>query len=331
MAKYLRALVALFSIIVSVTAFAATEATAYLPMARKGEVSSPKVLAERIRESLTKDANGNVRVRGANTTPVGFLTAVQKAGGAVDGVQALPLYLESLIERDMPSGMLTMSRVKYTRDAAGTEQFVLDVEKGFTREAHQGERGWFDPNTGNFILAGDCGNSPLGLTKGPVATPAPVLPPPPEKVVAGCTDPLRLRLNIWEAKALQVAGVSATREATKPVPASWFEPDRVSRKYGKTFRAMNERGELERSIAPHRVIVTHVRAGAETVLFEGAVVGSSRDILMPKDLHDDDVVKVTFPDHGKLWSPLKGDLRGKGYEFVRGTCGARTNFHAIEK
>lgn len=340
----------------------ATPSTAYLPMARKGEIASPKALADRIRESLKKGKTGNGRVLGANITPQGFLAAVKKAGGAVDGVQALPAYLDSLIERDMPSGTITMSRVVYTRDAKGTEKFVLDIDKGHPREAHRGEHGWYDANTGYLILAGDCSNSPLVPTKGPVEAPAaaasaPAAPasqpaaaapvasaPASAAAPAVCDKPLQMNLIVWDAKALDVRAweqgalggsysgrtVASEIEATKPDQNGYYKPSRVSRHFGSTFRAMHAKGELAKSSVGHKVTVTHYDiAGKATVLFDG-VVKSEQLVPMPKDLKDDDIVKVYFPDFVPLASPVNGDLRGLGKEFVKSPCGAITNFHAIE-
>lgn len=168
-------------------------ATAALPMAIHGQIPTPTELAKRVRESLKKDPSGYARVRGANATPADFLAAMTKAGAKVEGVQALPVYLESLIQREMPQGSITMSRMIYTKHANGTETFRLDTEKGFPREAHKGERGWYDANTGLLTLAGDCTNSPLRPREGPVApTPAPVISqpaPPPVSATVRPTPP----------------------------------------------------------------------------------------------------------------------------------------------
>ncbi len=157
---------------------------AYLPMARKGEISSPARLAQRIRESLNTNSSGNKIVQGANATPKDFLKAIQNAGGTVDGVGALPEYLESLIERDMPQSELLLSRMKLARAKSGAKMYTLDIEKGYAREASNGERGWYDANTNLLILAGDCLNSPLPTKKEPRKVI--VVPEVPQPTVIDC-------------------------------------------------------------------------------------------------------------------------------------------------
>jgi hypothetical protein len=306
----------------------AAHAFAWLPMARKGEgITSPKILAERIRDSLKHSPSGNGMVKGANISPQGFLTAVKKAGGEVEGVHALPQYLESLIERDMPSGTLTMSRVKYSRLKYGLEKFELDVEKGYPREAHKGEKGFYDPNTGYLILAGDCSNSPLMPVKGPVATPSTLVPSAPLAAIPQGECVKSLRLNIWETKALNVSGVRAMVEETlKDDPNSFYRPNRVSRSFGATFRALHARGELARSTRDHTVLIVVKKKDEVThLIFTGVVKNGVQELKLPLDFEDHDVVMVNFTP-GSMVSPLKNDLRAKGVEFLHCT----TNLHAIE-
>lgn len=162
----------------------------------------------------------------------------------------------------------------------------------------------------------------------PEAATAYTAPPVVAHAPTECTEPQKMRLIVWEPKALEVKGVREAIEATKPDTNGFYKPNRVSRAFGGTFRALRAKGELEEHSAPQRVMVTHIRGTTETRLFEGTVTGD-REIPVPRDLSDDDVVKVYFPESGKLVSPLNGDLRGLGKEFVKGACGAVTNFHAI--
>lgn len=152
-----------------------SQGVAYLPLAKRNEIASPSVLADRIRESLRADPSGNRLVRGANLSPNGFLQSVKMAGATVDGVAALPMYLSTLVEGDMPRGVITMTRVKYSKSADGRETYTLDAVTGYARAGRKGERGWYDANTNQLILAGDCSNSPLAPMAGPIHEHPPVV------------------------------------------------------------------------------------------------------------------------------------------------------------
>jgi hypothetical protein len=318
----------------------ATSSVAYLPMARKGEIASPKELAERIRESLRKDATGNGRVLGANITPVGFLTAVKKAGATVDGVGALPAYLDSLIERDMPSGMITMSRVILMRDKKGRETPLLDVEKGFAREAHKGERGHYDANTGYLIMAGDCSNSPLVVTMGPVEPPKPapllaVSPAPaPVPTFQGCVEGKFLVVNLWDNAAVKVVSADGKQsvaamiaDASNDEPGV-LKPNRVSRAFWKTFLDMEAKGTLARARGDHAVEVFVVTKDGVRIDVARDVVKQGRfRVAMPSEFLPGGVLRIVFPGQRNLISPVQN---GNGIhvaypEYTGVGCGF--NFH----
>ena len=284
-------------------------AKAALPMAKKGEISSPKVLAERIREVLKHDPTGNKKlVRGANTTPAGFLASVQAAGGAVSGVSALPMYLESLIERDMPPGKFTMSRVIYSVEK-GTEKYALDIKKGFDREAHKGERGWYDANTGGLILAGDCSNSPLGLVTGPTAPQAPTKPAPsacPAKKIA---------ISVWEAKAstFACAGPARVKELGDRSP---FGSGHVSRECGPDFRRAFLKDDLKMVPSPTKLTMSHVRGGTVVrTLYDAVPPASEVRVGLPADFRPGDSIRIVPESHTGLWSPLIKPMQSAYWEF----------------
>ena len=168
MAKFrkLGAIVALF-----IASFASTLVLANdcLPLADKGRVANPSVLADRIDESLKIDSSGKSFIRGANITPLEYLEAVntvprymeppnEKYSPTVKTVGELPAYLRGLVSGEMPKGKVNLAGVCEGKLTLGTHE-------GSGRLAHTGEVGWYDQR-GDFILAGDCLNTriPLQIT-----------------------------------------------------------------------------------------------------------------------------------------------------------------------
>ncbi|MCF7816143.1 MAG: hypothetical protein K9M10_00780 [Candidatus Pacebacteria bacterium] len=302
-------------------------AAARLPLARKGEISSTKVLAKNIREALAKDPSGNKRlVKGTNTTAAGFLASVQAAGGTVNGLEALPVYLESLMARDMPSGKLTMSRVLYSA-GKGVEKYQLDIKNGFTRLAHKGEKGWYDANTGRLILAGDCSNSPLRFTEGPVAT-VPVQQAQATQPALQCGDGKKyFVVRILQKEAMEVAGVRGA-VAVERAKRQYHDGASLSGTFAAEFKAMLDAGELSRSTKPHKVSVNLLKpdGGVVEVLPFGAVVGEYRNEL-PKEFRGQDQMQVVFPESIKLLHYPFKDMREMRSSFVN----CVNVFYAIEK
>lgn len=304
-------------------------AKAYLPMmARKAEgATTPKALAEQIREALKLDATGNRRVRGTNATPTDFLIAVKKSGGTVDGVGALPTYIESLVEGDMPEGKITMSRMVYTRDKNGMEKVTRDVDKGFPREARMGERGWYDANTNLLILAGDCGNTPLTETKGPTAkpklsvdekpstaltpavpaasastsvAPAPAPAAPATTTAAAVPDVCvkQVVVHVWKAMAASLPNVQTELQKEKTTGAS------LSAKFGDLFLSENAAGRLDYDTGVHHLTVVQAKTGK--VFFDSRVVGK---VTIPNpvgDLAGDELILYKFGEAGAVMSPHFG-------------------------
>lgn len=305
----------------------------HLPMARYGEIPNPSVLAVRIRESLAADASGNGLVRGANITPNGFLRAIQKAGGTVTGVTALPTYLENLKEGAMPSGKITMSRVLYTRDSNGKEDYVLDISTGAPRTGHQGERGWYDANTGLLILAGDCSNSPLSPIVNYVPPPAPVAQQPvlpPQQVTSSCPKGKTLELRVFSSEALKYPGVKEAIERTRG-STDFMDASRVSREYGEKLYY----GKYPRANRSYRSVVNVIKR-------DGSVIPYWNGLLTPKTLllpvppqatHGDLIQWIIDPlDRGGLESPIvnkegEAAITASYAEFVK----CNTLFAAIRK
>lgn len=132
-----------------------------------------------------------------------------------------------------------------------------------------------------------------------------------------------MRVNIWEAKAAMVPGVSEMIADTRVSPTNG-----VSRSFGATFRAMNAAGNLMKSTRAHEVQVFHHTAAPQppTLLFRGTM-RSDQLITLPVDFRAGDVIRVTFSDYSRLASPLPSGLTAYEREFEKFCV---TNLHAIE-
>lgn len=282
----------------------------YLPLAKKGEIPNPSVLADRVEDSLVEDFSGNGMIVGANTTPNGFLKGIQAAGGTVDSVIDLPQYLRSLTGREMPPGELRLSRA----DQRGE----VDVDVGTVRPAFVDEQGWFDANTGKFILAGECSNTHIPqhvitTTRG-VQTrrqPFPVTQSCPLEVGSRY-----LRVAMYEPAAAEHECARATmlpRDAivTTDESAEWLTPNRFSRECGQP---MAESG-FGFGKTEHNVEYAVVRGGEEAIFFRGTIAG---DMVLTSSLGtelvtaDNKLVKV--PDEYQDGIPVvyfTDDVEGK--------------------
>ena len=90
-----------------------TEASAWLPLANAGSIGTPSHLAALVEQSLGLDPSGNGLVSGTNMSPNMYLVSVNRAKHRVSGVGALPVYLRSLIQVDLPRDVsYLMTRVK---------------------------------------------------------------------------------------------------------------------------------------------------------------------------------------------------------------------------
>jgi hypothetical protein len=154
----------------------------------------------------------------------------------------------------------------------------------------------------------------------PEYTPPPVV----AQATTHCTEK-SYKLFVWEQKAVDVPGVRQVVERTKKQEEAWALPDRVSRNFGGTFRAMNLRDELTLASRSYEVKIFH-RAQDLTVkarLYEGPI---SKTLVLPLPVMvEGDFINVLFGMNDMV-SPHKGDLRAYAPEFV--SC--QTYLHAIE-
>ncbi len=330
------------------------EAFAWLPMSIREQHPDPTSLATAFEESIRKDPSGKTRIRGTNSTPNDFATAMKIAGtkdGKVpfDGLDGIPAYLRSLGSKAMPDREIRMSRIGWQKDVVGRVSFKLDVKEGFKRKGTKGEYGWYDPNTGLLILAGDCANSPLDLTE---LEPAPQGDPLPR--VAGVpgieftprkpSKPLCatkwFQVNIWDSAALGVPGVSEAILAAKSVPKERvgdevFAPNRVSRMFGAEFRRRHDTGFLARGKSMHQVQIVLKKGEVEYSLTGDEPVSMTGvyRIELPADWNEaTDVVIIRFGDYAPLASPVNSGIHAKHSELVAAKidCGETFHVHAID-
>lgn len=146
-------------------------------------LKSPTELAALMDRSLASDPTGKklldpVRCKkdGSCATAHDYFRGIQRAHPSVQlgNIAELPRYLRSLVKQPAPEGEWYLSRMlvrgeKHTYDHAG-----------WKRAFFKGEAVWDDPNTGEHILAGDCGNI---IAPRPSAPPPPRPAPPPPPVV----------------------------------------------------------------------------------------------------------------------------------------------------
>lgn len=144
-------------------------------------LKNPTELATLVDRSLKSDPTGKklldsarCKKDGSCATAHDYFQGIQRAhpSAKLGNIAELPRYLRSLVKQPAPAGEWYMSRMlvrgeKHTYDHAG-----------WKRAFFKGEFVWDDPNTGEHILAGDCGN---------IVAPRPIKPEvPPEKMVVTC-------------------------------------------------------------------------------------------------------------------------------------------------
>lgn len=113
-----------------------------------------EVLATRIQELLKQDPSGSRKLKGSLATPENFFDAIREyhPSANLNDLGELAEYIRSLVKRPAPEGRYRMARILSTKNGG-----KLDLE-GWTRAFLPGEQAYYDPNTGEPILAGDCGN-----------------------------------------------------------------------------------------------------------------------------------------------------------------------------
>jgi hypothetical protein len=332
----------ILALLVSALLSASALAGTFLPMAKKGEVPNPSVLADRIEQSLQSDPLGGAPVKGANINPNGFLDAIQGAGGTVADVRDLPEYLRSLQADTMPSGEVTFSRVEYRPSGN-----VVDLRNGFARSARKGEKGWYDMNTGKLILAGDCSNSPLVETV--VHAPAPVVTyqrpvaRPARDPYAGVQrcpggDPNRryFQVAMYEPSAAQhtcaiehmYAHGGRNRGSD---PTAWGDPS--TNAFSKACGRELHQSQYQLGDNVHEVDITVEENGEEYLLFSGTlqgqrlnpasaedakIVGADGEVIFIPEEYTGGRVVVHFKDYSKIRTPVQSGVAYDLSEFGRG-------------
>ncbi len=124
-------------------------------------IKNPTQLAELVERSLKSDPTGHklldptqCRKNGSCATPRTYFVGIRGAhpSAMLGDIADLPRYLRSLVPEPAPAGDYHMSRLlvhgmQHRYDAIG-----------WHRRFFKGEVAWCDPNTGEPVLAGKCGN-----------------------------------------------------------------------------------------------------------------------------------------------------------------------------
>lgn len=145
-------------------------------------LKSPTELATLVERSLKSDPTGKrlldparCKKDGSCATAYDYFYGIGLAhpSAKLDSIAELPRYLRSLVKKSAPTGEWYMSRMlvkgaKHTYDHAG-----------WKRAFFKGEVVWDDLNTGEHILAGDCGN---------IVAPVPIKPKVLPAVMVTCAN-----------------------------------------------------------------------------------------------------------------------------------------------
>lgn len=160
---------------------------------------------------------------------------------------------------------------------------------------------------------------------------ATVAPPAPQAPANACVATQKIRLVVWEVKAVDVPGVR--KAIAMSGGSSYYDSGDVSRGFGKAFRAEKSAGRLNLSKKPTPVVISLLKAnGTEEKLFSGSVVGS-HTFTMPSGFVEGDVLRVLFPE--PVTSPTSSqfgpEIRAKRDEFRFAKCESEVHLNAIEK
>ncbi|MGD0328246.1 MAG: hypothetical protein ABSB00_00855 [Minisyncoccia bacterium] len=239
-------------------------------------LKNPTELAALVESSLTSDPAGNkllnparCRKDGSCATAHDYFYGIQLAhpSAKLGDIADLPRYLQSLVQQPAPTGEWQISRLlvrgeKHTYDARGWHRAFL-----------KGESVWADPNTGEFILAGDCGNVigaaptrpqtplPPRLIAPPPSPPLTTPPPTPAMPTSGCPKGRVLFANAWTMESIYYASEklgkrvetlivrAAARDSKNASDPSAYKADDVSGSLGdEIIRVVNVRAPLNADI-----------------------------------------------------------------------------------
>lgn len=153
-------IVALFVVAMIVGTISSARATGTgMPMMEG--LKNPTELATLVEKSLAIDPSGKKQLdparckqNGSCATAYDYFYGIGLAhqSAKLENIAELPRYLRSLKSQPHPAGKWHLSRL-----LVRGEQHTYDA-KGWTRAFSSGEIVWNDVNTGEHILAGDCGN-----------------------------------------------------------------------------------------------------------------------------------------------------------------------------
>jgi len=241
-------------------------------------LKNPTELATLVENSLKSDPTGKSLLNparckkdGSCATAHDYFFGIQTAhpSAKLGNIAELPQYLRSLVKQSAPAGEWHISRLlvrgnTHTYDA-----------KGWKRAFLQGESVWVDVNTGELILAGDCGNVIGDGPAKPQPKPRPTIFTPAAPIGA-CPDVYILKVNVWKESALDLPGVESTH--AKEEMAERFAGVRVSRVHGKQFRDAYKEGKASRSATPRvfqvSLIMTPEASGGPPTVTEEKVLGT---------------------------------------------------------
>lgn len=160
---------------------------------------------------------------------------------------------------------------------------------------------------------------------------ATVAPAPAPAVSTTCVETQRIRLVIWESKAVEVPGVRQAIAVSGG--SSYYDSGDVSRGFGKAFRAEKSAGRLNLGKKPTPVVISLLKAnGTEERLYSGRVVGS-HSFSMPSGFVEGDALRILFtePVTSPTSSQFGPEIRAKRSEFAFPTCKSEVHLNAIEK
>ena len=204
----------------------------------------PADLASRIESSISRDPSGNSHIderacseTGSCATPYMYYYGINKSHSSarLGGVSELPRYLRSLSQRKAPQGEWQMSRILV--DTSGSRYDATGWHRAFA----PGESVWDDPNTGEHILAGDCGNVVGQQVTGATPTVAQVASGP----IGGCPNGYVLAFNAWsipslsqelQQLAMQLVAEARARDTQQAADPSGYQGRDFSRTLGYQLR-----------------------------------------------------------------------------------------------
>lgn len=286
--------------------------TTFLPMNNPNEITDPKVFADRIEESLKKDPSGKGTPRGSNLPVNEILRSVNHVTeNAVGSAKDLPTYFRNLTEGPMPEDQVALAQAKVTPHGN-----VADLTIGVIRAAHPGEKGWYDANSGKFIMAGKCSNVSLKTRELRIAKDQQVGKALKHASPFGGAKrcPLGSTSGVVYLKPIMREPAAATHECSQAHmlaqdghvpeggPENWVDGDAFSRNCGPLL------GKFKPGSVHHEIVVVHEKGdGNDIPLFEGTLTGDK--------ITAHEGSEPFLADNGEAIAISKGS--GEGYVVVK--------------